>query len=136
MFETSLKGERPLSPIISFVHPVYRYSAVISAAMLRRMSCIKRDGYDAECCAAIAANADQRSGTQSAGQLCHLVVSRLPKHVLRAVRWKLDLPKAMDVLRAESLRLNLIHPKAKDIVAFHTSLLIRSNASEDCGKLG
>jgi len=34
---------------------------------------------------------------------------------------EVDLPKAMDVLRAESLRLNLVHPNAKDIVAFHTS---------------
>ncbi len=36
---------------------------------------------------------------------------------------EVDLPKAMDVLRAESLRLNLVHRKAKDIVAFHTSFI-------------
>ncbi len=34
---------------------------------------------------------------------------------------EVDLPKAMDVLRAESLRLSLVHRSAKDIVAFHTS---------------
>ena len=46
---------------------------------------------------------------------CQTCVARCPMEV--------DLPKAMDVLRAESLRLNLIHPKAKDIVAFHTSFV-------------
>jgi len=44
---------------------------------------------------------------------CQTCVARCPMEV--------DLPKAMDVLRAESLRLNLVHPNAKDIVAFHTS---------------
>ncbi|MGA7162196.1 MAG: 4Fe-4S dicluster domain-containing protein [Bacteroidota bacterium] len=46
---------------------------------------------------------------------CQTCVARCPMEV--------DLPKAMDVLRAESLRLNLVHPDAKDIVAFHTSFL-------------
>ncbi len=36
---------------------------------------------------------------------------------------EVDLPKAMDILRAESLRLKLVHPNAKDIVAFHTSFM-------------
>ncbi|HTY09538.1 MAG TPA: 4Fe-4S dicluster domain-containing protein [Bacteroidota bacterium] len=46
---------------------------------------------------------------------CQTCVARCPMEV--------DLPKAMDVLRAESLRLNLVHPRARDIVAFHTSFL-------------
>jgi heterodisulfide reductase subunit C len=46
---------------------------------------------------------------------CQTCVARCPMEV--------DLPKAMDDLRAESLRLNLVHPKAKDIVAFHTSFV-------------
>jgi len=36
---------------------------------------------------------------------------------------EVDLPKIMDVLRAESLRRGLVHPRAKDIVAFHKSFL-------------
>ncbi len=44
---------------------------------------------------------------------CQTCIARCPMEV--------DLPKAMDVLRAESLRLKLVHRKAKDIVAFHTS---------------
>ena len=44
---------------------------------------------------------------------CQTCVARCPMEV--------DLPKAMDVLRSESLRLKLVHPRARDIVAFHTS---------------
>jgi heterodisulfide reductase subunit C len=36
---------------------------------------------------------------------------------------EVDLPKVMDVLRAESLKQKLVHPKAKDIVSFHRSFL-------------
>jgi heterodisulfide reductase subunit C2 len=36
---------------------------------------------------------------------------------------EVDLPQVMDMLRHESLRLNLVHPRAKDIVAFHISFL-------------
>jgi heterodisulfide reductase subunit C len=36
---------------------------------------------------------------------------------------EVDLPKVMDVLRAESLKHKLVHPKAKDIVSFHRSFL-------------
>ena len=44
---------------------------------------------------------------------CQTCIARCPMEV--------DLPKAMDILRAESVRLKLVHPRAKDIVAFHTS---------------
>ncbi len=46
---------------------------------------------------------------------CQTCVARCPMEV--------DLPKAMDLLRAESLRRHLVHPNAKDIVAFHTSFI-------------
>ncbi len=46
---------------------------------------------------------------------CQTCVARCPMEV--------DLPSVMDALRAESLRRNLVHPKAKDIVAFHRSFL-------------
>ena len=46
---------------------------------------------------------------------CQTCIARCPMEV--------DLPKAMDVLRAESLRLDLVHPDAKDIVAFHNSFI-------------
>ena len=46
---------------------------------------------------------------------CHTCSARCPMEV--------DLPKVMDALRSESLSRKLIHPKAKDIVAFHTSFL-------------
>lgn len=52
---------------------------------------------------------------------CETCVSRCPKEV--------DLPKIMDYLRQESLRRGMVHPKAKDILAFHQSFLdsIRKN---------
>jgi heterodisulfide reductase subunit C len=46
---------------------------------------------------------------------CHTCIARCPMEV--------DLPKVMDVLRAESLKHKLVHPKAKDIVSFHRSFL-------------
>lgn len=46
---------------------------------------------------------------------CHTCIARCPMEV--------DLPAVMDVLRAESLRRNLVHPRARDIVAFHKSFL-------------
>ena len=46
---------------------------------------------------------------------CQTCLARCPMEV--------DLPKVMDVLRAESLKRRLVNPKAKDIVAFHTSFL-------------
>lgn len=46
---------------------------------------------------------------------CHTCVTRCPMDV--------DLPRVMDVLRTESYRRKLVHPQAKDIVAFHTSFL-------------
>ena len=58
---------------------------------------------------------------------CQTCVARCPMEV--------DLPKAMDVLRSESLRLNLVHPCAKDIIAFHRFFSsIRSGGSEDYGR--
>jgi heterodisulfide reductase subunit C len=46
---------------------------------------------------------------------CETCIARCPQEV--------DIPVIMDYLRSESLRLRLIHPKAKDIVAFHKSFL-------------
>jgi heterodisulfide reductase subunit C2 len=46
---------------------------------------------------------------------CHACITRCPMEV--------DLPVVMDVLRTESLRRKLIHPRAKKIVAFHRSFL-------------
>ena len=46
---------------------------------------------------------------------CETCVSRCPKEV--------DLPKIMDFLREESLKRNMVNPKAKDILAFHNSFL-------------
>lgn len=46
---------------------------------------------------------------------CQTCITRCPMEI--------DLPTAMDVLRTESIRQNMIHPKARDIVAFHTSFL-------------
>jgi heterodisulfide reductase subunit C2 len=46
---------------------------------------------------------------------CQTCIARCPMEV--------DLPKVMDVLRAESLKRNLINRKAKDIVSFHASFL-------------
>jgi heterodisulfide reductase subunit C len=36
---------------------------------------------------------------------------------------EIDIPKLMDALRAESLRLKKVNPKAKDILAFHRAFL-------------
>jgi heterodisulfide reductase subunit C len=36
---------------------------------------------------------------------------------------ELDIPKVMDVLRHESLARNMVHPKAKGILAFHRAFL-------------
>ncbi len=36
---------------------------------------------------------------------------------------EIDLPRVMDVLRNESLKLKLVHPKARDIVSFHKSFI-------------
>jgi len=46
---------------------------------------------------------------------CNTCVARCPMEV--------DLPKIMDALRSESLRRKMVHPKAKDIVAFHKSFI-------------
>ncbi|HVN47902.1 MAG TPA: 4Fe-4S dicluster domain-containing protein [Bacteroidota bacterium] len=46
---------------------------------------------------------------------CQTCIARCPMEV--------DLPKVMDVLRIESLHRHLVHPKAKDIVSFHTSFI-------------
>jgi len=46
---------------------------------------------------------------------CHTCVARCPMDV--------DLPKVMDILREESLHRKLVHPRARDIVAFHRSFL-------------
>ncbi len=46
---------------------------------------------------------------------CQTCIARCPMEV--------DLPKVMDVLRAESLKRKLVNPKAKDIVSFHTSFI-------------
>lgn len=46
---------------------------------------------------------------------CQTCAARCPMEV--------DLPRIMDYLRAESLRRGLVHPKAKDILAFHESFL-------------
>jgi heterodisulfide reductase subunit C2 len=46
---------------------------------------------------------------------CQTCVTRCPMEV--------DLPAVMDVLRSESIRSKKIHPRARDIVAFHTSFL-------------
>jgi heterodisulfide reductase subunit C len=46
---------------------------------------------------------------------CQTCVTRCPKEV--------DFPAIMDWLRQESLRRGLVHPKAKDIVAFHKTFL-------------
>jgi heterodisulfide reductase subunit C len=46
---------------------------------------------------------------------CEACIARCPQEV--------DFPVIVDYLRTESLRLNLINTKAKDIVAFHKSFL-------------
>jgi heterodisulfide reductase subunit C2 len=46
---------------------------------------------------------------------CETCASRCPQEV--------ELPKIMDYLRQESLRRGLVHPKAKDILAFHQAFL-------------
>jgi heterodisulfide reductase subunit C len=46
---------------------------------------------------------------------CETCLARCPQEV--------DLPRVMDYLRQESLRRGLIHPKARDILAFHRAFL-------------
>lgn len=46
---------------------------------------------------------------------CQTCIARCPMEI--------DLPTVMDVLRSESLHKKFIHPKAKDIIAFHTSFI-------------
>jgi heterodisulfide reductase subunit C2 len=46
---------------------------------------------------------------------CQTCVTRCPMEV--------DLPKVMDLLRAEALKRRTVHPRAKEIIAFHTSFL-------------
>ncbi len=46
---------------------------------------------------------------------CEACIARCPQTV--------DFPVIADYLRSESLRLNIINPKAKDIVSFHKSFL-------------
>lgn len=46
---------------------------------------------------------------------CETCVTRCPKEV--------DLPRIMEFLREESLHRNMVHPKAKDILAFHRAFL-------------
>jgi heterodisulfide reductase subunit C2 len=46
---------------------------------------------------------------------CQTCVTRCPMEV--------DLPKVMDLLRAESVKRRTVHPRAKEIIAFHTSFL-------------
>lgn len=52
---------------------------------------------------------------------CETCAARCPQDV--------DLPKIMEYLRQESLRRGLVHPKAREILAFHQSFLdsIRKN---------
>jgi len=46
---------------------------------------------------------------------CQTCISRCPKEV--------DLPRALDFLRRESLEQGRVHPDARDIVAFHRAFL-------------
>jgi heterodisulfide reductase subunit C len=46
---------------------------------------------------------------------CQMCYSRCPKEV--------NLPEIMDYLRSESLRLDMVNPKAKDILSFHKAFL-------------
>ena len=46
---------------------------------------------------------------------CQTCITRCPMEV--------DLPKVMDLLRAEAVKRRTVHPRAKEIVAFHTSFL-------------
>jgi heterodisulfide reductase subunit C len=55
---------------------------------------------------------------------CQMCVTRCPMEV--------DLPKVMDLLRAEAVKRHTIHPRAKEIIAFHTSFL---NAIKRFGRL-
>ena len=55
---------------------------------------------------------------------CQTCVTRCPMEV--------DLPAVMDVLRSESMRQKKVHPRAKDILAFHRSFL---NTIERFGRL-
>jgi heterodisulfide reductase subunit C2 len=46
---------------------------------------------------------------------CETCIARCPQEV--------DLPKVMDYLRHESIRLGYVNPKAKDIISFHKAFL-------------
>ena len=46
---------------------------------------------------------------------CETCIARCPQEV--------DLPKVMDFLRQESLRLGMAHPDARDIIKFHKAFL-------------
>jgi heterodisulfide reductase subunit C len=46
---------------------------------------------------------------------CQTCVTRCPMEV--------DLPKVMDLLRTEAVKRRTVHPRAKEIIAFHTSFL-------------
>lgn len=46
---------------------------------------------------------------------CQTCVTRCPMEV--------DLPVVMDLLRAEAIKRRTVHPRAKEIIAFHTSFL-------------
>lgn len=46
---------------------------------------------------------------------CETCIARCPQEV--------ELPKVMDFLRQESVRLGLVNPKAKDIIGFHKAFL-------------
>ncbi len=55
---------------------------------------------------------------------CQTCLARCPKEV--------DLPRVMDFLREESLRLGLVNRKAADILTFHESFI---GSVESCGRL-
>ena len=46
---------------------------------------------------------------------CETCSTRCPQEV--------EIPKVMDFVRGEALRLNLVHPRGKDILAFHRAFL-------------
>jgi len=55
---------------------------------------------------------------------CEMCSARCPQEV--------EIPKVMDFLRSEALRLNLSHPKSRDILAFHRAFL---DSIEHTGRL-
>ncbi|MDP4277330.1 MAG: 4Fe-4S dicluster domain-containing protein [Bacteroidota bacterium] len=59
---------------------------------------------------------------------CEQCYSRCPQEV--------KLPKVMDFLRQESLRLHKVNPKAKDILAFHESFLDEVNRNGKMNEVG